>query len=121
MKDKNKSEEIELPLEVKESHIEGEDGVARISDTVLAKLDAEEGHSIEVASESKAILVTIFGDKMIEDNLISLRSGDRKKLGVSQGDKVTLKLSKSWGESIKKKLHIGEDEEEEEEDEKKKK
>jgi formylmethanofuran dehydrogenase subunit D len=109
-----KSEEIELSLDVKESHIEGEDGVARINDNLLAKLGAEEGHSIEVAHESKAILVTIFGDNMIEENLISLRPGDRKKLGVSQGDKVILKLSKSWGASIKEKLHIGKDEEDEE-------
>lgn len=120
MKEKEKLEEIELSLEVKESHIEGENGVARINDTMLTKLGAEEGHSIEVASESDEILVTIFGDKMIEENLISLRSGDRKKLGVSQGDKVTLKPSKSWGQSIKDKLHIGKDEEDEEEEEKKK-
>jgi formylmethanofuran dehydrogenase subunit D len=115
MKDKEKLEEIRLPLEVKESHINGEDGVARISDSVLVKLGAEEGHSIEVASEEDEILVTIYADKLIEDNLISLRPGDRKKLGVSQGDTVTLKLSKPWGESIKEKLHIGKDEEEDEE------
>lgn len=109
-------EDLELTLEVKESHIEGEDGVARINDKVLKNLGAEEGHSIEVSSEEDSVLVTIFGDKLIEENLISLRPGDRKKLEVSQGDKVTLKLSKSWGESIKDKLHLGKKDEEDEEE-----
>jgi formylmethanofuran dehydrogenase subunit D len=109
-------EQVEITLEVKESHIEGEDGVARINDSVLKKLGAEEGHSIEVSSEEDSILVTIYGDKIIEKNLISLRPGDRKKLEVSQGDKVTLKLSKSWGESIKQKLHLGKKDEEEEDE-----
>ncbi|MFW9879045.1 MAG: hypothetical protein ACFFG0_38690 [Candidatus Thorarchaeota archaeon] len=110
-------EEIKIDLDVKESHIEGEDGVARISDTVLQKLGAEEGHSIVVSSKEKSILVTIYGDKLIEENLISLRPGDRKKLHVSKGDKVSLSLSKSVGESLKEKLHIGKDEEDEEDKE----
>ena len=114
-----KKEQIKIDLDVKESHIEGEDGVARISDTILKKLGAEEGHSIVVSSEEDEILVTIYGDKLIEDNLISLRPGDRKKLQVSNGDKVSLSLSKSVGASLKEKLHIG-TKDEDEEDEKKK-
>ena len=113
---KIEEEEIKLELEVKESYIEGEDGVARINDLVLKKLDAEEGHSILVESEEDSILVTVYGDDLIEPNLISLRPGDRKKLEVSQGDKVKISISKTFGDSIKKKLHIGKDEDDEEED-----
>jgi len=58
---------------------------------------------------------------LIEENLISLRPGDRKKLHVSTGDKVTLSLSKSVGTSIKEKLHLGAKEEEDEEKNKEKK
>ena len=109
-------EEVKIELEVKESYIEGEDGVARINDEVLEKLNAEEGHSVVVESEEDSILVTIYGDNLIESNLISLRPGDRKKLEVSQGDKVKISLSKSFGESIKKRLHIGKSDEDEEEE-----
>jgi hypothetical protein len=66
-----------------------------------------------VSSEKKSVLVTIFGDKLIEDDLISLRPGDRKKLKVSKGDRVTLSLSKSLTDSFKERLHIGINEEEE--------
>jgi formylmethanofuran dehydrogenase subunit D len=109
-------EEVIIELQVKESYIEGEDGVARIHDDVLKKLNAEEGHSIIVESEEDSILVTIYGDNLIDANLISLRPGDRKKLEVSNGDKVKISLSKSFGDSIKKKLHIRKDEDEEEEE-----
>ena len=108
-------EEIKIDLEVKESYIEGEDGVARINDNTLRKLGAEEGHSITVSAEKKSILVTIYGDNLIEDNLISLRPGDRKKLKVSKGDKVSLSLAKPLGASIKEKLHLGAKDEDEEE------
>lgn len=111
---KDKDEELKIELKVKESFIEGEDGVARINEKVLKKLNAEEGHSITVETEENSILVTIYGDNLIETNLISLRPGDRKKLEVSQGDIVKVSLSKSFGESIKKKLHIGKSEEDEE-------
>ena len=111
-------EQIKIDLEVKESFIEGEDGVARISDEILKKLGAEEGHSITVSSEEKSILITIYGDKLIEDNLISLRPGDRKKLKVSKGDKVSLSLTKPFGASIKEKLHLEAKDEDEEEEEK---
>jgi len=111
-------EEIKIDLEVKESFIEGEDGVARISDKILKKLGAEEGHSITISAEEKSILVTIYGDKLIEDTLISLRPGDRKKLKVSKGDKVSLSLSKPFGASVKEKLHIGKKEEDDEEEKK---
>jgi formylmethanofuran dehydrogenase subunit D len=123
MEDKIMTEEevTKIELEVKESPIEGKDGVARISDDVLAKIGAEEGHSIVVASESKELLITIYADQMIEPNKISLRPGDRKKLSVAGGDKVFLTPHKTVSESLhektdalKKKLDIGQDEEEEE-------
>lgn len=111
-------EEIKIDLEVKESHIEGEDGVARISDKILKELGAEEGHSITISKENKSILVTIYGDKLIEDNLISLRPGDRKKLKVSTGDKVSLNLTKPFGASVREKLHMGAKKEDDEEERK---
>lgn len=113
---KKDEEEVVIELEVKESYIEGEDGVARINDDVLKKLNVEEGHSVLIESEEDSILVTIYGDNLIESKLISLRPGDRKKLEVSQGDKVKISLSKSFGESLKKRLHIGKSEEDEEEE-----
>lgn len=122
---KEKDEEImEIELVVKESSIEGEDGVARISDDVLGKLEAEEGHSVIVKSEKKELLLTIYADKMMETNKISLRSGDRKRLSVDGGDKVILSPHKSFGESfhdktdaLKKRLDIGQKDEEDEGDE----
>ena len=118
MKEKGKSEERELSLEVKESFIEDEDGVARINDDILKELGAEEGHSITVSAEKKSILVTIYGDKLIEDNLISLRPGDRKKLKVSKGDKVNLSLMKPFGTSVREKLHLGAKDKDDEEEKK---
>jgi formylmethanofuran dehydrogenase subunit D len=122
MEDKVMTEEevTKIELEVKESPIEGKDGVARISDDILTKLQAEEGHSVVVASESKELLITIYADQMIETNKISLRPGDRKKLGVAGGDKVFLSPHKTVRESLnektdnlKKKLDIGQGEDEE--------
>ena len=109
-------EQLKVDLEVKESYIEGEDGVARISDKILKQLGAEEGHSITVSAEKKSILVTIYGDNLIEDNLISLRPGDRKKLKVSKGDKVSLSLTKPFGSSVRERLHLGAKDKDEEEE-----
>jgi formylmethanofuran dehydrogenase subunit D len=87
-KDKNK-----ISLEVEESPIKGEDGIARINNDIIKKLGVDEGKRVEVSFESESILLTIYTDKIIDKNKISIREGDREKLGVSKGNKVRLKPS----------------------------
>jgi formylmethanofuran dehydrogenase subunit D len=126
-------EEIKLELIVKESPIEAEDGVARINDAVLKKLGAEEGHSIQTSTDEKTVLLTVYADKLIDQDKISIRPDDREKLGVMEGDKVTISphktVGKAWDEKkeafkdklsetkedLKEKLELGQDDDEEDE------
>jgi formylmethanofuran dehydrogenase subunit D len=123
-------EEIKIELEVEESPIEAEDGVVRIHEAVLQQLGAEEGHSIVTRTDEKSLLLTVYADKMIDKNLISIRPSDREKLAVSRGDKVTVSPHKTLGEAwtdkkeeikeklsetkegLKEKLDIGQEDEE---------
>ena len=108
---KQEHEEKKIELEVEESPIEAEDGIVRIHEAVLQQLGAEEGHSIVTSTDEKSLLLTVYADKMIDKNLISIRPSDREKLAVSAGDKVTVSPHKTLGETwtekkqeIKKKL-----------------
>ena len=94
--------EKELTLVVKASPIKGEGGVARIHDDILKQLGVEEGKSIAVSSESDSILLTIYGDKIIDKKQISIREEDTEKLGVSDGETVKLNIHKTMKESFGK-------------------
>jgi formylmethanofuran dehydrogenase subunit D len=119
-------EEIKIELEVEESPIEAEEGVVRINDAVLQQLGAEEGHSIMTSTNAKTLLLTVYADKLIGKNKISIRPGDREKLEVSSGDKVTVSphktIGEAWGEkkeALKEKLDIGQDDDEDDDGDKK--
>ena len=78
-----------INLKVKESPIT-KNGVARIHLEVLQKLGIDIGKNIAVSCGNGSILVHIYADELIEQNMISLRPGDRKKLGVRSGDEVSI-------------------------------
>jgi formylmethanofuran dehydrogenase subunit D len=76
-------------LQVKESPIE-KSGVSRIHISVLKDLGVEVGNTIVVSSDNGSILVHVYADTLIEENKISLRPVDRKKLGVVGEDEVAI-------------------------------
>ncbi len=78
-----------LNLKVKESPIT-KTGVARIHTTKLKQLGVNPGKDIAVSGGNGSILVHIYADDLIEEDMISLRPGDRKKLKVKFGDNVSV-------------------------------
>ncbi|UCH88702.1 MAG: hypothetical protein JSV49_10690 [Thermoplasmata archaeon] len=76
-------------LQVKESPI-AKSGVSRIHISVLENLGIEVGNTIVVSSDNGSILVHVYADTLIEENKISLRPADRKKLGVRGGYEVAI-------------------------------
>jgi hypothetical protein len=91
---------LKVYLKVKESPII-RNGVARIHTKVLNKLGLTPGKNGAISCGNGSILVHIYADTLIEENMISLRPGDRKKLGVKSGENVSL----SPYSSIKNKLN----------------
>ena len=77
-------------LKVKESPI-AKDGVARIHLNVLHQLGLQTGKTAAVSYGNGSLLVHIYADSLIEEDMISLRPGDRKKLGVQYGNIVFIK------------------------------
>ena len=80
---------MEINLKVKESPIT-KNGVARININVLKKLDLSAGKKIAVSCGDGSLLLHVYADNLIDEDKISIRPGDRKKLGVKSGDKVIL-------------------------------
>ena len=80
---------MEINLKVKESPIT-RNGVARIHTNVLNQLGLSPGKNIAISCGNGSILVHIYADNLIEEDKISIRPGDRKKLGVRSGDSVSL-------------------------------
>lgn len=101
-----------MKMTVKKSAVKGE-GIARIHDAALGSLTIQSGENIVVSSDTKSILVTMFGDTLIGKDDIRLRENDMKKLGVKKGDCVNVekyrKISDVSKEEIKrigKKLNL---------------
>jgi formylmethanofuran dehydrogenase subunit D len=78
-----------MNLKVKESPIT-KSGVARIHINKLKKLGVNAGKDIAVTRGNGSILVHIYADELIEEEMISLRPSDRKKLKVKYGDNVSV-------------------------------
>ncbi len=82
-------EEPTIELVVVESSIPVS-GMARMHKHSLHYLGIEEGSYVTVGTEEQSILVKAFGDLFIAPREISLRPKERKKLEVSEGDRVTV-------------------------------
>ncbi|MBS3782072.1 MAG: hypothetical protein KGY66_06525 [Candidatus Thermoplasmatota archaeon] len=80
-------------LEVEKSPIES-GGRARVNKTLLEKLSFTSGDLVVVSSDKKDILVTIFGDDLIEEDKIKLRVLDVEKLGVEEGEEISIREHK---------------------------
>lgn len=81
---------MDVKLKVKESPIT-KTGVARIHTNILKQLGVDPGKDLAVSRGNGSILVHIYADNLIEENMISLRPGDRNKLKVRSGDNVLVK------------------------------
>jgi formylmethanofuran dehydrogenase subunit D len=78
-----------LNLVVKESPIT-KNGIARIHKDAIRQLGIKPGKNIAVSCGNGSVLVHVYADTLIEKDMISLRPGDRKKLRVRSGDKVSV-------------------------------
>ncbi len=78
-----------MTLKVRRSPISGR-GIGRVNLTVLEQLNLSESKNIEVSYKSNTIIVKIVADNLISQDIISLRVKDMEKIGVQQGDEVTL-------------------------------
>ena len=74
---------------MKESPIT-KNGIARVHSKVLNQLNLIPGKNIAISCGNGSILVHVYADTLIEEDVISLRPGDRKKLGVRSGDEVSI-------------------------------
>jgi len=92
-----------MRMTVKKSAIKGE-GIARIYESVLDNLAIHSGENIVVSSDTKSILVTVFGDMFIGKNDIRLRENDMKKLGVKKGDYVNVEKYRKISDATKEEM-----------------
>lgn len=81
-------------------------GVARIHVTVLNRLGLKSGDHAVVRCGQRSIIVKVFGDSIIDEGEISLRVKDRRRLGVREGDYVTIEPYIKLKDTIVKKLGI---------------
>ncbi len=79
-------------------------GVARIHENVLKQLGIKSGDHVVVGFKDKSVLVKAFGDRIIDEGEISLRSRERDRLGVREGDYASVTLHESLKSVIMKKL-----------------
>ncbi|MBS3816100.1 MAG: hypothetical protein KGY76_00875 [Candidatus Thermoplasmatota archaeon] len=80
----------EITLKVKKSPVES-GGRVRVNNSIIEDLDMEDGDLIVVSSKNKDVLVSAYSDEMIEEDNISIRVKDRKKLGVEEEDEVEVR------------------------------
>ena len=92
----------EINLTVKKSPVRF-GGSARVHDSVLKKLNCEEKEQIVLINDEKKILQTIFADETVTEGAVMLRSEAMKKLGVEEGDKITLQRNKEIFANLKNK------------------
>ena len=78
-------------------------GRARIHSDVLAKLEIEEGATIDIGilDADKWISATAFADSLVESGHIRLSEEDLKVLGASEGSKLRIKKKPALSEQIK--------------------
>ncbi len=83
-----------LTLKVEESPVKS-GGRSRVSQDTLKKMSLAEGELVVLSSNNKDILVTLYCDNLIGNGKIKIRHQDLKKLGVKDGDEVTIKQHQS--------------------------
>jgi hypothetical protein len=78
-------------------------GRARINSDILAKLEIEEGASIDIGipGAEKWISATAFADSLVASGHIRLSEEDLKVLGASEGSKLRIKKKPALTEQIK--------------------
>jgi len=77
-------------LAVEKSPVES-GGRARVNNEFLDKLEINNGDLVVISSDKKDILVTVFGDDLVDEGKIRLRVLDVDKLGVTEEDEVSVK------------------------------
>ncbi len=69
-------------------------GRARVNTESIEDLEVDDGELIVVSSDRKDILVSVYGDDLINLGKIKLRKLDVEKLGVGEGQTVNIKKHK---------------------------
>ncbi|MCG7854510.1 MAG: hypothetical protein MIO88_01520 [Methanoregulaceae archaeon] len=84
-------------------------GRARVHETVLPLLAAEEGEPLLLATypavwdeKTNAVTVNGYADKMVDKSVIMLSPEDIAALGVAEGDMVSVMRKVTWTEKIMK-------------------
>ncbi|MFW5945546.1 MAG: hypothetical protein ACOCSJ_01710 [Candidatus Natronoplasma sp.] len=82
-------------LVVEKSPVEA-GGRARVNSAILDELEITRGDLTVVSSDKKDILVTVFGDDLVDEGRIRLRVNDMDKLGVEEDEEVSVKKHKKF-------------------------
>ena len=78
-----------LPLTVRRSHVRIA-GATRVNDAILAKLGGARKDLVVVAHDKRSVALHVFADPMVPKGSISLRTPAMQRLGVKEGEQVTL-------------------------------
>ncbi|MEW6069977.1 MAG: hypothetical protein AB1485_05110 [Candidatus Thermoplasmatota archaeon] len=76
-------------LKAKKSEVKGS-GIARINTAVAKELGIKSRESIEVRKEDKFLYLSAVVDELIPKDEISVREADLVKLGVSEGEELSV-------------------------------
>ncbi|MGA1848283.1 MAG: hypothetical protein ACMUHB_02985 [Thermoplasmatota archaeon] len=99
MVDEKNEEFPGIELKVKKSPISGS-GIARVHLSIIELPEFSEGKVVSVETDKVKRVLRLVADKMMDKGRISLRLRDMEKLGVREGDRVTLMPVKSVGKRI---------------------
>ena len=89
----------DLTLKVEESPVKS-GGRSRVSRETLKNMNLTEGELVVLRSNKKDVLVTLYGDNLIDDGKIKIRKQDTRKLGVKEGDEIKIKQHQNLLKSL---------------------
>ena len=90
----------ERPLKVKASHVRVA-GAVRVNEGVLKAVGVSHRDVVEVGYGTKSVALHLFGDRHVPAKEIVLRPPDMKRLGVKEGEVVTLRSYVKGGAAVR--------------------
>jgi ribosome recycling factor len=93
----------ELQLKIKKRAFPSQ-GRVRLNESALTDLEIQNGASVDLVNETtnKSISVTVYADSMVEKGQVRVSEEDLKKVGLHDGDTLTVRATPPLKEKLKK-------------------
>lgn len=93
----------ELRLKIKKRAFPSQ-GRVRLNESALTGLEIQNGASVDLVNETtnKVISATVYADSMVEKGQVRVSEEDLKKVGLKDGDTLTVRATPPLTEKLKK-------------------